>query len=99
MPSRPAGHGEQRARFAAEAAAVDAERERLVAALAAAGPSASPGSRERIVESLLRLNARCEEIRTVYFPHAVTLSIASGTATTWSASGLMRTVWHRGTHA
>lgn len=87
---------DQRARFAAEAAAVDAERERLVAALASAGSAVPPVARARLVDALIHLNARCDEIRATYFPHAAVLSIAAGTATTWSATGLMRTVWHRG---
>jgi hypothetical protein len=82
--------------FAAAAAAVDAERERVLAALAAARQEAPPEqSTNAFVHALILLNARCEELRAAYFPHAATLSIAYGTATTWSYSGLMRTVWRK----
>lgn len=84
------------AAFAAAAAAVDAEREDLLIALSAAGRQAQRAeSTGLLIDAFGRLNARCEELRAAFFPYATTLSIAHGTATTWSKAGVMRTVWRR----
>ncbi len=89
--------------FADEAEKIDAERARVLEAILAsgaengsAGPTATagpPANRSGLMEALLSLNDRCDELRALFFPQARALSIANGRATTWSASGLMRTVW------
>ncbi len=81
--------------FATAAAAIDAERDRLLEALAATRGHARAEADERLIHSLARLNSRADELRATFFPQATALSIAHGTATTWSASGLMRTVWRK----
>jgi hypothetical protein len=81
--------------FATAAAAIDAERDRLLEALAATRGQTRAGADERLIHSLARLNSRADELRATFFPQATALSIAHGTATTWSASGLMRTVWRK----
>lgn len=84
--------------FAAAAAAVDAEREGLLVALSAASRQGSRSeSTNLLIDALGRLNDRCEELRSLFFPQTATLSIANGTATTWSKSGLMRVVWRKET--
>lgn len=81
--------------FATAAAAIDAERDRLLEALSASRGHARAETDERLIHSLARLNSRADDLRATFFPQATALSIAHGTATTWSASGLMRTVWRK----